>query len=348
MSATFVIFGASGDLTSRKLIPSLFQLHRKKRLPADTRIVGFCAATSPTKSGGSSWPRPRPTSWEPIFSRAAWDTFAKNVHYYAGDLGQQADVAALSEFLDQLRKPRRPAPAAAGAGGEQNNNRPQRIYYLADCAALLRIRASRARRLRHGRSDARHSTHRHREAVGTDLDDGPQCSNDAVHRVFTENQVYRIDHYLGKETVQNILVFPLCELDLRAALEPQLYRSRADHGRRRSALVGRRGELLRTAGVLRDMFQNHLLQLLTVTAMEVPARFDADLVRNEKVKVAPVGSALTPPRTWPMPRSADNTMVSPGRRGRRPTARQPRSPPRLHIDNRAGKECRFTCAAAKR
>jgi glucose-6-phosphate 1-dehydrogenase len=118
---------------------------------------------------------------------------------------------------------------------------------------------------------------------GTDLASAKRL-NEVVHRFFTERQVYRIDHYLGKETVQNILVFRLAN----AIFEPVWNRNYVDHVQITAAeevKVGRRGGYYDHAGVLRDMFQNHLLQLLTVTAMEAPARFNADSVRNEKVKV---------------------------------------------------------------
>ena len=104
---------------------------------------------------------------------------------------------------------------------------------------------------------------------GTDLATAREL-NDAVHEVFAEQQVYRIDHYLGKETVQNILVLRFANTHLRADLEPQLHRPRADHRGRGSDRRPPRRLITTTAGVLRDMFQNHLLQLLTLTAMEAP------------------------------------------------------------------------------
>ena len=126
---------------------------------------------------------------------------------------------------------------------------------------------------------------------GTDLASAEQL-NDVVHKVFGEQQVYRIDHYLGKETVQNLLVLRFAN----SIFEPIWNRNYIDHVQITVAEevdVGSRGGYYDTAGVIRDMFQNHLLQLMMVTAMEAPVRYEADAIRNEKVKVLQAVRPLT-------------------------------------------------------
>ena len=168
-----------------------------------------------------------------------------------------------------------------------------------------------------------------------------------VHQVFKEKQVYRIDHYLGKETVQNILVLRFAN----TIFEPVWNRNYVDHVQitvAEEVTVGRRGSFYDQTGVLRDMFQNHLLQLLMTTAMEAPVRFEAEAVRDEKVKVL---RAITPAhvgtKSPPTP-SAANIADTGANPAWRPTARRPRSPRsswRSTIG--AGRACRSIFAAAR-
>jgi glucose-6-phosphate 1-dehydrogenase len=264
---TIVIFGASGDLTSRKLIPSLFSLFRKKRLPENTRIVGF----SRSPFSHDEWRAKLAETTEEFSKRewdaAAWKQFAPSIFYHAGDIGHADDFKTLAKQLDELEK-----------GGQET-----RIYYLATAPqfyepAVARLGAS-------GLSDETKGPRRVviEKPFGTDLASAKRL-NEAVHRAFAEDQVYRIDHYLGKETVQNMLVLRFAN----TIFEPVWNRNYVDHVQitvAEEVAVGRRGDYYDTAGVMRDMFQNHLLQLLMVTAMEAPVKYQADQVRDEKVKV---------------------------------------------------------------
>jgi glucose-6-phosphate 1-dehydrogenase len=266
MPHTVVIFGASGDLTSRKLVPALYQLHRKRRLPADTRIVGF----SRTEYSHAAW---RDELAESVakwagkdFDAKLWSEFAERVFYHPGDIGQGEDFARLGRFL-----------------GEIESSVATRVYYLATAPRFYEPAIKNLGE--HGLADESSGQRRViiEKPFGADLASA-QHLNAAVHEMFDERQVYRIDHYLGKETVQNLLVLRFAN----TIFEPIWNRNYIDHVQITVAEevdVGRRGGYYDSAGVVRDMFQNHLLQLVMVTAMEAPVRYAADPVRDEKVKV---------------------------------------------------------------
>ena len=267
MAHTIVILGASGDLTSRKLVPALYQLHGKRRLPDQTRIVGF----SRTRYDDDSWrdelARSTASSLGTQFDPASWAEFAQRVHYHPGDISAPEDIAGLGRRLTELEQ---------GAVAV-------RLYYLSTAPrfyepAVLHLAA--AGMTCEDCADRRVVIEK---PFGTDLASARQL-NDVVHRAFDERQVYRIDHYLGKETVSNLLILRFAN----TIFEPVWNRNYVDHVQITAAeelAVGRRAGFYESAGVLRDMFQNHLMQLLTLTAMEAPARFEADAVRDEKVKV---------------------------------------------------------------
>src|SRR5262245_1411998 len=276
MPNTIVIFGASGDLTSRKLIPAIFSLSRKDRLPPGTRIVGF----SRSKLSHDAWGKQRTYTTTEFaadeWDESAWQEFAKSIFYHPGDIGQAADFKALANLLNELEQ------------GRQGT----RLYYLSTAPQLYEQAIAQL-----GAAGLADETNGPRRVIiekpfGTDLATA-EHQNEAVHKVFSEKQVYRIDHYLGKETVQNMLVLRFAN----SIFEPVWNRRYIDHVQITAAeevVVGHRGGYYDRSGILRDMFQNHLLQLLTVTAMESPARYQADTVRNEKVKVLQAIKPLTP------------------------------------------------------
>lgn len=268
MPHAVVIFGASGDLTSRKLIPALYELFRKKRLPEGTRIVGF----SRTPFEHDAWRAKLGESTAGFVGKAfdaeRWNQFASNVFYHRGDIENPADFDSLRAFLDQL---------------EGETATTTRVFYLSTAPSFYQSAIERlgaAGLAAESRGPVRLVIEK---PFGTDLATARQL-NEFVHRVFREEQVYRIDHYLGKETVQNLLVLRFAN----AIFEPIWNRNYIDHVQITAAeevAVGRRAAYYDSVGILRDMFQNHLLQLTTLTAMEVPARAEADSIRDEKVKV---------------------------------------------------------------
>lgn len=274
---TIVIFGASGDLTHRKLIPALFNLSCKDKMPADYQIVGF----SRSDFGSDDFRQRMRAGVDEFvkrpFTQADWDTFAARLHYVAGNLDDATDYANLQATLDTLEK------------GESN-----RLYYLATpprfFAAII-AQLGAAGMVAEGVSvnqTANALAQVWRRVViekpfGNDLASA-QALNHAIHADLAEHQIYRIDHYLAKETVQNILYFRFGN----SMFEPLWNRNYIDHVQitvAESVDVGHRAGYYDHAGVLRDMFQNHLMQLLAMVSMEPPSSFSADAVRDEKVKV---------------------------------------------------------------
>ena len=267
---TIVIFGGGGDLTHRKLIPALYNLQVDGLLPPQTTIVGVGrkamadeAFRTFAKDGVTRFSR------RPI-DEAAWQAFAASLFFVAAEIDGEQGLAPLGARLDILEHER---------GGSA-----ERLYYLALPSSLF---VPTVRQLQQARFVTRGDGSAARiiveKPIGTDLTSA--CAiNDAIAAVFDERQIYRIDHYLGKETVQNILVMRFAN----SIFEPLFNHKYVDHVQITVAEeegVGTRAGYYEQAGALRDMVQNHLLQLLSLVAMEPPFSLDADVIRDEKLEV---------------------------------------------------------------
>jgi len=263
---SIIIFGASGDLTQRKLIPSLFNLCRKGRLPKQIRVIGYGGTEFSDEQFRAHLEEGVKQFASFEFKPEQWADFAPNIVYIQGKYDKLDDFERLSEAMGSWEK---------GAGN--------RMYYMAtppgvfpSIIDLLGLTEQLTERSGWRRVVIE-------KPFGTDLASARQL-NEQIHKTLQENQIYRIDHYLGKETVQNILVTRFAN----TIFEPLWNRNYIDHVEITVAEqvgVEHRARFYDGIGVVRDMFQNHLLQLATLVAMEPPASFDATALRNEKVKV---------------------------------------------------------------
>ena len=263
-----VIFGASGDLTKRKLLPALFHLRQNDLLPRQFAIVGV--ARRPLGDEFAADMRAGIVEFgNAEASDPKLDEFVKHISYFALNFDDPADYAGLKTELERIATEK-------GIGGK-------RMFYLATApeffAGIIENLGA------HGMAQPEQGPVAVviEKPFGHDLDSAREL-NRQVNAVFQETQVFRIDHYLGKETVQNILVFRFSN----GIFEPIWNRNYIDHVQITAAEtlgVEGRGPFYEKAGALRDVVQNHMMELLSFVAMEPPSSFDAEAVRREKVKV---------------------------------------------------------------
>jgi len=277
---TVVIFGASGDLTARKLIPALYHLFKDGQMPATFRIVGFARREKTDalwreelRAALDQFSRTKPVD------NQVWSAFAQNLFYCLGDL---ADATAYTKLAQML----------TGFGNQ--SLRHNLLFYMATQPSQFGLIVEQLHNATLLHKNGEHGWQRLvvEKPFGHDLASAHQL-NQELTRYVQEQQVFRIDHYLGKETVQNILMFRFSN----AIFERLWNRDSIDHVQitvSEKLGVGGRGGYYEEAGAVRDMVQNHLLQVLSLVAMEPPVSLEAEPVRDEKVKLLKSVRPFTP------------------------------------------------------
>jgi glucose-6-phosphate 1-dehydrogenase len=264
-----IVFGASGDLARRKIIPSLYRLNLDKLLPENFFVFGMGRTAMDTGGFREMMRESVVTAFPEAFDSGLWDAFVNKLYYARIDYSQADSYAPARNEINALEK--------------RHDTRGNRILYLAIPPDIYETVIAR---LGPSGLSIEEKGYTHiviEKPIGTDLESA-RMLNSVLGQSFKEHQIYRMDHYLAKETVQNVLMFRFAN----SIFEPLWNRRYIDHVQitvSEKIGVEQRSGYYDKAGVIRDMFQNHIMELLALTAMEPPAGFDAERVRDEKVKV---------------------------------------------------------------
>src|ERR1700685_3766218 len=292
-SCVLIIFGASGDLTKRKLISGLYKLACEGCMNPQFEVLGIgrtqMSAEKFRKKSGEAAAKSKDTR---DFSESGWKDFQTRLHYMVGDINDSNFYAQLRVRLEAM---------------ENNGSSPNHLFYVSTPASVAGPIIEGLGAVGLNRRDNGWTRIVLEKPFGRDLESA-NVLNDVVHGVFDEKAVYRIDHYLGKETVQNILVFRFSN----SLFEPVWNRNYIDYVEITAAEtvgVENRAAFYEETGALRDMVANHLLQLLALTAMEPPLAFDAESVREQKVQVL---RSIRPMRVEDVARSTTRGQYSSG------------------------------------
>ncbi len=267
-----VIFGATGDLTSRKLMPALYNLALDSQLPSNFACVGFARREKTheifrqeMKSDVTKFSRNKPIKED------VWNTFEQKLYYHISDFDQDAGYIKLKAFLEEL--------------DIKHGTKGNRVFYLSTQPSFFTLIVEKLHKngLIYPLSDERTSRVIIEKPFGNDLASSIELQKNMT-KALAEKQLYRIDHYLGKETVQNLLVFRFAN-----TIFESIWNNRyVDHVQitvSEELGIGTRGRFFEEAGILRDIVQNHMMQILSLVAMEPPISLSADAIRDEKVKV---------------------------------------------------------------